>query len=552
MRNGTRLTLLVVAFFVGGYIIYPLLAVLGQSLTHSGSLSFGHYQSFFEAEWRRGTGGAIWGSVWISAATVFLAALIGIPLALLFSGPDYPGRRIMGALMVLPLALPPMVGVLAFQRLFVIQPVLERLFGFPALDGIPMVLLVHVYSFFVYFYIFTRTGLDSLDASLAEAAQGLGASRMRTFFTVTLPALRSHLAAAALVTFMVSMASFTAPFIFAPGRLRVLTVQIKFASEASKANEAMVGLAAVQSVLLALVCLIFMFAVRAVEGRGAAMPGKGAARRREPAAHSGTRMLLAGVSAFGVFVVGVPHLTILYISMIKTPGIAESFTLEHYQRIFGEAGAFRPVANSLRLALASALCNLGLGLAAAYLIGWRRFKGQGLLDVGVMLPFALPGTVIAYCLIAAFNEPGWLTGNQALVGTSGILMFAYVIRHLPLAVRPAVAAFRTLDPSLEEAAQGLGASGSQTMLKVLLPCVLPGLLAGGLLGFVTALGEFVSSIMLYNPHNEPISVSIWKKMDQYRVGQAAAYGVLLMLMVGGTLIVYGLLTRRLSRTSVSV
>ncbi len=133
-----------------------------------------------------------------------------------------------------------------------------------------------------------------------------------------------------------------------------------------------------------------------------------------------------------------------------------------------------------------------------------------------------------------------------MVGTSGILALAYFIRHIPLAVRPTVASFQTLDPALEEAAGSLGATWSQTLFKVLLPCVLPGLMAGVLLGFVSALGEFVSSIMLWNPTNKPISVAIWQKMDQYLIGQAAVYSVLLMLLVALALVIYSVVAKRTS------
>lgn len=545
MRTGTRTTIAIVSFLLLGYIVYPLAAVFMESTSgSSASWSVAHYTSFLTSEWDRWPDSAIWGSFWISLATVILSAGVGVPLALLFGGREFPGRRVLGALMALPLALPPLVGVLAFQRIFSIDPLLGRWFGLEPIEGVPMVLLVHVYSFFVYFYMFTRTGLEGLDPSLAEAARSLGASRARTFFLVTLPALRPQLYAAAVVTFMVSMASFTAPFVFSTGQLRVLSVEIQVATEANRPHAA-----AVQSVFLAVVCIGFLLFMRTLEGRrSGASATKGVAARREPVAHRGVAYLLTALGAALVLVSALPHITIVGLSLgVLGTGSTETATFDHYLKIFSDEESFRPIANSLRLALAATLCNFAFGLAAGYLIGRIRFRGQAFVDVGAMLPFALPGTVIAFCLITAFNEPSWLSGGQVLVGTSGILMLSYFIRHIPLAVRPTVASFRTLDPALEEASSGLGASGTQTLSKVLLPCVLPGLLAGCLLGFVTALGEFVSSIMLYAPHNEPISVSIWQKMDQYKIAQAAAYSVLLMILVGITLIIYGLMTRSTSR-----
>lgn len=539
MRPGAWALLGAVAFIVAAYIVWPLLTVGGQSITASdGGWTFGHYTGVARAEWDRS---ALWGSVWISLATVALSALVGVPLAVLFSGPEFPGRRLFGALIILPMALPPLVGVLAFQRLFTIDPLIKHWFGMEPIDGIPMVLIVHVYSFFVYFYLFTRTGLESLDPSLAEAARNLGASRRKTMLAVMLPSIWPHLLAGAMVTFMVSMASFTAPYVFASKNLRVLSVEIQRSWKDGRG-----GRAAVQSMLLATVCIVFLLLVRRLERRRSHGTGKGVARRPEPYSSRWLPRSLSALSGVIVLFAALPHLTIAGLSFVTKMGVDSSLTLQHYREVLGNPEVFRPITNSLRLALLASLGTAAFGLGAGYLLGRLRYRGQAILDVGVMLPFALPGTVIAFCLITAFNESSWLVGGQELVGTSGILALAYFVRHVPLAVRPTVAAFRTLDPSLEEAAGGLGASWSQTMTKVLLPCVLPGLLAGVLLGFVASLGEFVSSIMLKTMRSKPISVAIWQKMDQFQVEQAAVYSVLLMFLVAASLAVYSVLTRRTS------
>ena len=158
-----------------------------------------------------------------------------------------------------------------------------------------------------------------------------------------------------------------------------------------------------------------------------------------------------------------------------------------------------------------------------------------------LLPFAIPGTVIALNLIVTFDEASVLSGGAVLVGTVWLVPLAYFVRHIPLVVRAAQAALESYDDRLSEASSDLGAGAWTTFRRVVLPVILPGVIAGALLTFVTALGEFVSSIMLYVYGNRPISVELFAQLRLYDFGAAAAYGVLLMVLVIGAVA----LTRRL-------
>ena len=196
--------------------VYPNLVVLGESVAGEAGLTLDAYREFFAT---RAELEALWSSVWISAVSVVLCGLIGVPLAFLFSRYDFPGRTLFGALAALPVLLPPLVGAIAFMFLFGDSGILTRLvqdaLGLAEppwrLSGAPAILLVHAYTMYVYFYLFVRAGLMRLDEATVEAARSLGAGRWRTFRKVTLPLLTPSLSAAALLVFMTSMASFSAP-----------------------------------------------------------------------------------------------------------------------------------------------------------------------------------------------------------------------------------------------------------------------------------------------------------------------------------------------------
>ncbi|MFL5402333.1 MAG: ABC transporter permease, partial [Gemmatimonadales bacterium] len=166
-------------------IVYPLVLVLIEGFRETGGWTFRFVREFLA---RNNEAQALWGSVWISVATVILAGAIGIPLAFLFARYDFPGRRILAGLVALPAVLPPLVGVIAFLFLYgesgFVSLLIQRLFGLDRspwrLQGAGAILLVHAYSMYVYFYLFTRVGLANLDAALFEAAASLGASRWRT------------------------------------------------------------------------------------------------------------------------------------------------------------------------------------------------------------------------------------------------------------------------------------------------------------------------------------------------------------------------------------
>ena len=197
-------------------IVYPLVLVLIEGFLGPNGWTFDFVRMFFK---QRNEAQALWGSLWISLVSVILAAAIGIPLAFLFGRYDFPGRSVLGWLVALPAVLPPLVGVIAFLFLYgesgFVSLLLQRLLRLEeapwTLHGAGAILLVHAYSMYVYFYLFTRSGLASLDASVLEAAGSLGAGRWRTLRRVVLPLLYPSLTGAALLTFMTSLASFSAP-----------------------------------------------------------------------------------------------------------------------------------------------------------------------------------------------------------------------------------------------------------------------------------------------------------------------------------------------------
>ena len=538
---------------------YPLLLTLVESFHGPSGWTAHWFADFFRRpdEWL-----ALWRSLWISLASVALAAAVGVPLAFIFERADFPGRRFLGAVAALPVALPPLVGVIAFLFLygesgFVSRAVqaLLRLDHAPwRLAGPGAILLVHTYSFYVYFYLFTRAGLARQDAALLEAASSLGAGAARRLWRVTLPLLRASLVTAALLTFMTALASFSAPYLFGGG-FRVMPTQIL----ASKLNGDR-QMSQVETVMLAAVALVGLWASQGTGAGGAPASGvRGVAPARRRVGAPLTRGAVAAAGYALALVLLLPHLVMALISLVPAgTWIAEPFppvlNFRNYAQL-GDREHLRPIVNSLWMATAATAAAAALGLAAALAaVAARRRAGQpggrldgglgsrlvgrlgsilgsrigGALETLVGLPWAIPGTVFAIALATTFSvDAPWL-GRFVLIGTPVLLPLSYLVRSLPLTGRAALAGLRGMDPALAEAAAALGAGRLRTLRRVTLPQLRPALAAGAGLAFITALGDFVTSIVLYTYDTRPISIEILANVQLQDLGMGAVYGVLLM------------------------
>ena len=512
-------------------VIYPNVAVIAGSFENG----LGHWREFAASPADRE---ALWTSIVIAIASVFASLAIGVPLAFLLGRFEFPGRRLLRPVATLPAALPPLVGVIAFLFLYgesgLVTRAVQHALGMAEapwrLKGIGAIVFVHAYTMYVYVFLFVSAGLERFDATLDEAASGLGASTWQRLRRVTLPLLMPAVAGSALLVFMNALGSFSAPYVFGGG-LRVLSTQIL----ASKTNGAM-GLAYVETTVLALSAVAGLVLFRWLDRkRRYTLASKGGRSRRRISSRR-IQILTTIASAIIVIALVLPHLMVILVSFARdgawtTQVLPPEYTLENYRRLFTESELWKPITNSVSMALIATAANLVVCFIAAYLIVLRRFGARGLLELLVALPWAIPATAIALGLAATFSRNDLLTARVLLVGTFWILPLAYFIRDIPLVASAVESSLRQMDASLEDAARGLGASWLMTMRRVVLPAARPGLIAGGLLAAVTAVGEFVASVVLYTHSNRPISMEILAQLRALAFGTAAAYSVLLIFLV---------------------
>ncbi len=518
------------------YVIYPMYKTFAQSVVdQEGSLSLENYIRFFTTEANLES---LYNSIFISIVSVITCAIVGVGMAFLLNRYEFPGRRVLSVLALVPMALPPLIGAISFSFLYGSSGIFPRLFqaifqldDVPfALTGIWGIIVVHTFTMYPYYYLSASAAIRGLDPSIEEAATSLGANRWTIWRKVIIPMLTPAIVASSLLVFMISMASYTAPLMF--GEERVMTMAIAL----SRTNGNL-EMAATQSTILSLVSIAFLILMTWYQNRrNYQSQSKGIGVHRSELRSPLVRYITGILSFIGVVILLLPIMVITLISFAvdgewTTQIIPTSYTLDHYIELFTDSRTWGPVKNSLQMSTVAVIGNIIFGVFAAYAMVRYNFRGKVFMDILIMVPWALPGTVVAVNLISAFSEGNIFSFNQVLIGTFWIMPLAYFVRQLPLVFRNTQASLMQMDDSIEEAAQSLGATWVYSFRRVVLPIIMPGILAGTLLAFVQGLTEFVASILLYSPSTVPLSVGIWNRMYSFQFGTACAYGVLQTVLI---------------------
>jgi iron(III) transport system permease protein len=531
---------------LAGGIVYPLLRVLSVAVIVDGRLTAAPLLAFFARPLFRE---ALANTLLSGLLAVALGSVIAVPLALLTVRYRFPGRAALATLGLLPLVVPPFVGAVAFQQILgrsgMVNLFLLERFGttVPFMEGLRGVVLVQTLHYFPFILLNTAAALSTLDRSLEEAAQNLGSSGFRLFRRILLPLSLPGYAAGALLTFIRVIDDLGTPLMLSYTTLLAPQAYVRVTT---------VGLTDVDGYVICVVLVALSLAALATAkrlvgwgeftavGRGGEAPPLALGPKGTLAAWAVALCLLAPAL--------LPHVGIALLSVARvwslTP-LPSVYTPANYGEVLLRAPHF--IWNTLRYALLASALDVALGAVVGWLLLRGRARGRPWLDAIATMPLAVPGVVLAVGYLRVFH--GWsVPGLGApLTSTWLVLVVVYAVRRLPYTVRSAYAALQQLPLSLEEAAQNLGASRVRTFARVTLPLMGRGLLAGGLLAFVSSSVD-LSSTMLLVPRVElgPLSYGIYLYM-QSAVGRGpgAALGVIAIgLVAAGTWLATRLARRR--------
>ena len=514
-------------------VALPLAFLVGGSLTGDDGLTLAHFR---DAVSSRLYVQALRNSLILGAATAALSVAIGLPLAWAVSRTNVPAKRFIHLTAVVSYLTPPFLTAIAFVNLFspragLVNRFVRDVLGMPALtfDVFSMagLILVTVPHTFPFVYLLAASALESVDASMEESAQILGAGRWRTALAVTAPLVAPAVLSGALVAFVNAIALFGSQAIVGlPGRVFTLPTRIYALFD----YPPQYGLASALSLIFVALTVAALYLQRRYLARRSyvTLGGKG----------SRPRLVDLGAARWGVlafclvvFVVAVaaPYLTLLAVSVSRSWGLQfwQNLTLQHYRFVLVEYDVTRrAIVNSLILASATATFAVLIGSLVGWLDLRTSLRGRKLLDYASLVPLGLPGIVVAVALIQF-----WLRVPLPIYGTLLIILLAYTGRFIPLGVRSANAAFRQIDPSLEETARVTGAGWLRTFRSVTLPLARPGLFAGWLLVFVPALQELSASVLLFSSGSITLAVAVYNLYETGALGPVAALAIVTMLII---------------------
>ncbi len=517
------MVLLVGWAIVGVLLIYPLSSVVHSSFidNDSGDWTFANYATVLtRPAYRRALGNTFIGGLGGMAGSLVL----GVTLAFLVTRVRIRGRALISTLAVIALVTPPFIGAYAWIVLFGANGAVRNGLASIGLDIPPIygavgVIVVFSLKFFPHVFLLTSAALGGINPSLEEAAEGLGLSPRRRFFRVTLRLILPSVSAAALLTFVLSIADFGTPRII--GRsFQMLSTEAFVLFNAEIGGNA--GLASSMSIVLIIISLVFVLLQRYVARRDVAQGFR--ACRPVPRQAGRGALVIGHIISYAIVLAGaLPTFVVVRFSFRRTsgPGFQSGFGLQSYARVL--ATVPQAISNSLLFATAAVFLIVVVGTATGYVIVRRAGLVASGFDAVLMVPYIVPGVVMGIAFTETFN-----TGPVVMTGTGTIIVLAIFIRRLPYAMRAMIASMRQLSPNLEQAAVSLGVHPGMAFLKITVPIVLPGIVAGATMSFVTAMNELSSSLVLYVGRTVTMPVAIYLLVTDGEYGTASALATILL------------------------
>ena len=529
----SRIWYLIMGFLILGYILMPFARTVLEALRTDSAYGLQNFTDFFANPNQRAV---VRNTVVLGVSMVFTCGTIGILMALYMTFLCRRFRKLIHILLLSPMMVPGVITVIAFIQLYGESGVLTKAIQYVlhlkevpfVFQGYGAILFVITYTQYVYFYLNVYVALKYMDYAAVEAARSLGASWPRIFADIIWPVIRPAVLSSVVITFASGVSAFSAPNLIGGG-FKVLSTQIV----RSKANNHM-EMASVQVVVLFCISIAVMLLIQFYSRRFGNMAGDRSRTAIPVGKKTGWLPVLGRIVVMiQILLILLPIAAIVYLSFVSTASIMQDifpcrFTLENYLTIFRKKRVLKPLLNSLQMSAMAVAAGLILTIPSAYLIVRKKEKAGVLLKLMLMLPSAMPASLIAINLINAFNRKSIFAFNQALIGGYYIIPIAYTITALPMLLSSNEVAIQGLHPNLEEASRSLGADIFCTVTRIILPNIAPGIMAGGILIFIRMIGEYTMSALLYGVHNRPISISIITNMQEYNVGISLAYGVIVI------------------------
>jgi iron(III) transport system permease protein len=538
------------------FVAIPVLLILWNAFFVDGKLNLADAVKVLT---EKDTYEALFNSIYIAIGVTILSTIVGVFFAWLIARTDLPMKNLMKVMFLIPFMLPSFIGALAWKMLLsprggYINVFLMHLFGLenPLFNiyGMPGIIIVETMYLFPFVFLQVSGALERMDPTLEESARISGAGLLTITRRITLPLVLPSIAAGALLVALYSLAHFGVPSILGTevGIYNIPTkIYEKIYQSAGSYQAIRVG--TILSTILVFSAALILWAQNFVLKKGRFQIIAGKSMRPVVLKLRGLKYPLFIFSIIYILVTTVmPTVTIFLVGGLKTYGLPfnlHNMTWDNFNYILFSWKLTRDaIWNSLYLSLSAALVTMLAGTMISYVIVKMKVRGKFILEFLGVLPFSLPGTVIALGMILMWSGQFGIN----LYNTAGIIFVAYIARYMAFSIKSNSAALEQVSDSLEEASRACGATHWESMCHIVLPLIKPGMVSAFFLIFLPALRELTTSVLLYGPTTRTIGVAIYTLNEDGETVYAAALAsiALIIILLGEILI------RRVTRSKVQV
>ena len=521
-------------------VILPVFMIIYYAFWDGSKIDF---QMFFNVLMQEENISAMLNTLVIALFSTVLATIVGVFFAWLLGRSDIPLKGLMKFLFSIPFMIPPFLAAMAWDMMFsgrggYINRWLMSVFNLANapfnINSVAGIIVIEVVYYFPFVYMQVVSALERMDPTLEESARIAGAKQLYVIRRITLPLTIPAISSGMLLVLITSLSNYGIPAMLGFSQ-NIFTLPTMVVEKMNRAGGSFDGIrqATALSIVLVIVVSLALLLQRKVLAVGRYDIIKGKSMR--PALiklRKAKYPLLVFSLIFLALVVLAPLVMILLVSFIKAYGLEfklENFTLANYQRIFvGNAMVKDSVGNSLFLGFAAGIICLFLGTMLAYVIYKVKPKGGTVLEVLAVLPYSLPGTVMAIGCILAWS--GVFFGIT-LYNTIWIILVAYVARYLSYTLKSSSASLQQVHISLEEASRSCGATHLESLRDITLPLIKPAMVSGFFLVFLPAMRELTTSVLLYGPNSRTLGVAIYQLRINGQIAPAAALSVVTIVLI---------------------
>ena len=500
------------------FVLYPMAKVLWRSLldNEGGFIGAANYVRYFSTP---AIAASITNSLYVSVVAMVVTVFLAFLYAYALTRTLMPWRGVFRVVAMLPIFAPSLVQGIALVYIFGNNGIWTRLTDINiGVYGVKGIIMAEVFYCFPHAMLILIAALTATDARLYDAASALGASRLKTFRTVTLPGVKYGLMSACFVVFTLVITDFGAPKVIG-GKTSVMATEI-YNQVIGQQNFTM---GATVSVVLLVPALVAFVVDRLIQRRQYALVSSAAKPlepRRNPLAEWGVFAYCFLIAAS----IAAVYLVILVVSLVERWPYRLAFTLKHYA--FDTVGGYTPLLNSVYVSALTAVGGTAIAFIGAYLVEKWRTRASAPLYALSLLPVSIPGMVLGLAYIFTFNVPGSLLNR--LYGTLAILVISNLIHYFTVPFLTATTSLRQMDAEFENVGASMGVSFYKTFWRVTVPIALPSIIAISMYFFLNAILPLSAVVFLVAPGTELAAVAVLLMDDAGDTAQAAAMSVLII------------------------